>query len=331
MKIITWEEHVIDEALIGAAREAILELAPYYAHSLRPGLPYFPDFKMYGDLGEMRLADMDRTGIDVQVISCPAESGLLAPDVAIPLTRASNERIAAAIDANPDRFWGLAALPWQDPDAAAEELERCVTQLGFSGAMLSGRPDPGALFLDDERYDPILTTAERLGAPIYVHPGTPHPDVQNVYYARLPEELEARLSIFSWGWHNEAGIQVVRMMLAGVFDKHPNLQVISGHWGELVPYFLARLDQALPPECTGLSRTLTQTYADQVYVTPSGIFTNEHINFIRDTIGIDRILFSVDFPLVGNEDVVAYLEGADVTPEEREMIAYKNSEHLLGI
>ena len=330
MKIYTWEEHIADAELTGAVRDATLKLNPYFANSMKPGLPYFPDFQLYGDLGELRIADMDRNGISVQVMSYPTEIGLIGADEAIPMAQKINENLSAAVEAHPDRFRGLAALPWADPETATAELERAITQLGLSGALIAGRPDPGALFLDDERYEPVLAKAEELGVPLYIHPGTPHPDVQNVCYARLPEIIEARLSLFGWGWHNEAGIQVLRMLLAGTFDRHPQLQVISGHWGEFVPYYLARLDQALPQKCTGLSRTLTQTYADQVYVTPSGIFTNEHINFIRDTIGIDRILFSVDFPLVGNEGAAAYLEGASVTQEEREMIAFRNSEKLLS-
>ena len=331
MKIITWEEHIVDKDLTGASRDAILEISPYYANSLNPDLPYWPDFKVYADTAELRLADMDENGIDMQVLSCPAESGLLDGKVALPLAQAANEVLAKAVRAHPNRFRALATLPWQDPEASASELARAVKQLGMSGAMLAGRPARGAVFLDDARFEPVLAAAEELGVPIYVHPGTPHPDVQATYYARLDPVVEARVSVFGWGWHNEAGIQVLRMMLSGAFDRHPKLQIISGHWGEFVPYYLARLDQALPQECTGLSRTLTQTYAEQVYVTPSGIFTDEHIHFIRETIGVERILFSVDFPLVPNEGARAFLEGADVTPAERELIAHGNSERLLGL
>ena len=282
MKIITFEEHIIEKGLTGASRQAILNIAPYYADSLGSDLPYFPDFEVYADLGEKRLEDMDRNGIDMQVLSCPAESGLLPPETAIPLIKHVNDKLAAAKDAHPDRFRAFAALPWTDPQAAAEELTRCVCDLGMSGALLAGRPDPGALFLDDDRYLPILAAAERLNVPIYIHPGTPHPAVQETYYARLEPEITARISLFGWGWHNEAGIQVLRMILAGTFDRFPKLQIISGHWGEFVPYYLARLDQALPQKCTHLSRSITQTYADQVYVTPSGIFTDAHIHFIRE-------------------------------------------------
>ena len=330
MKIITFEEHIIEKELTGASRQAILDIAPYYAYSLGRTLPYFPDFAVYADLGEKRIADMDRNGIDVQVLSCPAETGLLPPETAIPLTRAVNDRMAAATRAHPDRFMAFAVLPWADPQAAADELARCVLELGMAGALLAGRPDPGAIFLDDPRYMPILAVAERLGVPIYIHPGTPHPAVQDAYYARLETELSARLSLFGWGWHNEAGIQVLRMTLSGVFERFPKLQIISGHWGEFVPYYLARLDQALPRACTHLSTTITEAYARHVYVTPSGIFTEAHVRFIRDTIGIDRILFSVDFPLVPNDGARDWLTGMDITEKEKELIAHGNAEALFS-
>lgn len=329
MKIIAFEEHMIEKELTGVSRHAILGLAPYYADSLGKDLPYFPDFEVYADLGEKRIADMDRNGITMQVLSCPAETGLLAPEVSVPLTMRVNDTLSAAVKAHPDRFLAFATLPWTDPKMAALELKRAVTQLGLSGALLAGRPDTGPLFLDNPQYEPILAMAEKLEVPIYIHPGTPYPAVQETYYGGLQPEITARVSLFGWGWHNEAGIQVLRMILAGVFEKFPKLQIISGHWGEFVPYYLARLDQALPQKCTGLSRSITETYAGHIFVTPSGIFTDAHIHFIRETIGIERILFSVDFPLVPNENARSFLEKADISPREREMIAFLNARQLI--
>lgn len=331
MKVITLEEHVIDKELNMAAQEEILKIAPYFADTLGKDLPYYPDFQLYADTGDLRLADMDKNGITMQVLSCPAESGLIDGDKAIPLAKQANDRMAKAIAAHPDRFAGLASLPWAAPEAAADELERAVKDLGFRGAMLAGRPAKGAVFLDDPAYEPVLARAEALDVPIYIHPGTPLPQVQDAYYARLDPIVSARTSVFGWGWHNEAGIQVLRLILNGVFEKHPKLQIISGHWGELVPYYLARLDQALPQKCTHLSEPISDVYKKHIYVTPSGIFTNEHINFTRDVLGLDRLLFSVDFPLVGDEGVTDYLKQAPLSDEELAMVSYKNAADLLKL
>lgn len=331
MKIITVEEHIIDPDLNKAAQEEILKLAPYFSKTMEKGMPYYPDFQVYADTGDLRLADMDKSGITMQVLSCPAETGLIDAPKAIPLVKQTNDRMAKAISAHPDRFAGLACLPWSDPEAAAEELERAVKELHFNGVMLAGRPAKEAIFLDDPAYEPILAKAEELDVPIYIHPGTPAPAVQDAYYARLDPVVSARTSIFGWGWHNEAGIQVLRMILNGVFEKHPKLQIISGHWGELVPYYLARLDQALPPKCTHLSEPISEVYKKHVYVTQSGIFTNEHINFTRDVLGLDRLLFSVDFPLVPEDQAADYLKNAPLSDEEREAVSWKNAAKLLKI
>lgn len=331
MKIITIEEHITDSALDAAVRKCIMQDSPYYRLSLGKDLPYYPDFAIYAEIGDMRIADMDKNGIDMQVISCPAQSGMLTSVEAIPLTREINNRMAASVTKHPDRFAAFAALPWSDPEAAAEELDRAVQTLGMKGALLAGRPSREPVFLDDPRFSPLLETAERLGVPIYVHPGSPAPTVQDAYYARLEPELSARLSLFGWGWHNEAGIQVMRMILAGIFEKYPALQVISGHWGEFVPFFLSRLDQALPKQVTGLSRTVTETYAQNVYVTPSGIFTYPQLQFITQVLGAERIIHSVDFPLLGNEEACSFITNAPISDTDKEKIAHGNVERLLNL
>lgn len=331
MKIITIEEHITDPKLDGAVRKYLMKDAPYYGLTLGKDLPYYPDFNLYADMGELRIEDMDRNGIDMQVISCPAQTGMLLPEEAVPLTREVNDRMATAVAEHPDRFAAFASLPWTDPQAAAGELERAVTCLGMKGALLAGRPSREAVFLDAPEFSPVLEMAEKLKVPVYVHPGCPVPAVQEAYYARLDPEVSARLSIFSWGWHNEAGVQVIRMILAGVFERYPSLQVISGHWGELVPFFLSRLDQALPQKVSGLSHTITETYAQNVYVTPSGILTYPQLQFMIQVIGAERIIYSVDFPLVGNEGARMFIENAPVSEADKEKIAHGNVQKLLGI
>lgn len=331
MRIITIEEHITGTELDSAVRNLIMEDAPYYRLTLGKDLPYYPDFDLYKDMGELRIANMDKFGIDMQVISCPAQAGMIKDSEVVPLVREVNDSMAAAVAKHPTRLAAFAALPWALPDAAAAELERAVTTLGMKGALLAGRPSREALFLDDPQFTPILETAAALDVPLYVHPGVPVPAVQSAYYDRLDPEVSARVSIFGWGWHNEAGIQVMRMILAGVFDKYPNLQVISGHWGEMVPFFLSRLDQALPQQVTGLERTITQTYAENVYVTPSGIFTYPQLQFALQELGVKRIIHSVDFPLVENDDAQAFIVDAPLSEDEKELIAHGNAERLLKL
>jgi uncharacterized protein len=146
--------------------------------------------------------------------------------------------------------------------------------------------------------------------PLYVHPSHPLPQVQQAYYSGFSPEVTAQFSLAGWGWHHEAGIHVLRLILSGTFTKFPGLQVISGHWGEMVPFYLQRLDDAIPPKVTGLTQTITETYRSHVWVTPSGIFNLPHFEFIHTVIGADRIIWSVDYPyltLDGTQEFIGKL------------------------
>ena len=285
--------------------------------------------KSASDVGAGRISEMDKHGIDMQVLSYSSSSQLAPASQALDLTRAANDRLAEAVRANPSRFAGFATLPWQDPQAAAAELQRAVKELGMVGTLLQGRP--GQSFLDDVRYEPVLAKLNELQVPIYVHPGFPLPQVREPYYGGLDKEVSARLSLFGWGWHNEAGIQVIRMILSGKFDKFPNLQVISGHWGEMVPFYLQRMDDTIPQEASGLSRSITDTYKAHVYVTPSGMLNLPHFEFIHKVLGADHILHSVDYPYLTLTGASDFLEGLPVSPEDKEKIAHRNAEALLRL
>jgi len=344
MKIITIEEHTVDADIAKVTMAAQSAQAGYMADwtdrvteqtkSFKENRPHLVSIKkaMEGarDIAAGRIADMDRHGIDMQVLSY-SSSPQLAPVAAqaIELTRAANDRLAEAVRANPTRFAGFATLPWQDPRAAAEELDRAVTKLGLKGTLITGRP--GETFLDDERYEPVLAKAHDLKVPIYIHPGFPLPQVQKPYYGGFEKEVTARLSLFGWGWHNEAGIQVIRMILAGRFDKYSNLQVISGHWGEMVPFYLQRMDDAMPKEVTGLSRTISETYRAHVYVTPSGMLNLPHFEFIHKVIGADRIIYAVDYPYLTQDGARAFLENLSISQEDKEKIAFRNATNLFRL
>jgi len=184
---------------------------------------------------------------------------------------------------------------------------------------------------DDARYEPILAAFSELKVPLYVHPGLPLPAVQAPYYGGLERELSARLAMFAWGWHNESGVQVVRMLLAGAFDRHPGLQVISGHWGEMVPFFLQRLEDSIPWEASGLRRPIVQTYREHVYVSPSGMLTLPHFQFIHALMGAERILYSIDYPYQSLDGARAFIERLPVSDADKALIAHGNAERLLGL
>lgn len=343
MKIICVEEHTIDLPIVEAARPASLAEAGYMADwgsrftdrpdSFGDNLPHLQApssaVSLARDMGEGRITEMDKHGIDMQVVSYSSPLQLVPKDQAVQLARAANDRLAAACNANPSRLRGFATLPWQDPEAAAAELERAVKELRFVGTLLVGRPDE--TFLDDPRHEPVLAKLNELEVPIYVHPGFPLPQVREPYYGGLGKEVSARLSLFGWGWHHEAGIQVIRMMLAGVFDRHPQLRVINGHWGEMVPFYLQRMDDMLPPEATGLSRTISQTYRDHVYVTPSGMLNAPHFEFVHKVMGADRMIYAIDYPYLTMTGARTFLEELNISQADKEKIAFRNAEKLLRL
>nr|WP_315216015.1 amidohydrolase family protein [uncultured Duganella sp.] len=343
MKLICVEEHVLDPAIGAATQQLALAQAPYLpdwgsrvtdgVHVAHPGRPHViaaSDSTRKGlEMGAARLADMDGAGITMQVLSYGGFPQLLPDAQSIDLNRAANDRLAQAAQAHPTRFAGFATLPWQAPEAAARELERAVKQLGLKGALINGRPGDG--FLDDPRYAPILAAFDELKVPLYVHPGLPLPAVQAPYYGGFERELGARLAMFAWGWHNEAGIQVVRMLLAGAFDRHPGLQVISGHWGEMVPFFLQRLEDSIPQEASGLARPIAQTYREHVYVSPSGMLTMPHFQFIHAMMGAERILYSIDYPYQSLDGARDFIERLPVSDADKALIAHGNAERLLGL
>ncbi len=343
MKIITIEEHVSDRALAQACQQAQAAEAAYFGDWAKaskdgqnPSTENIPKLvsaatAMAGaaNMGAERIAEMDLHGIDMQILSYSNSPQLLTPEVAIPLVQAANDRLGETIKAYPTRFGAFATLPWSDPQSAAQELERTVKQLGFSGALLTGRP--GDTFLDDPKYAPVLAIAEALNVPIYMHPGVPMKAVQEKYYAGFTADVTARLSMFGWGWHAEAGVQIVRMILAGIFDQYPKLQIIAGHWGEMVPFYLARMDDTLPPSVTGLSRTISETFVQHVYVTPSGMLNQPHFDFTLNVMGAERIIYAVDYPYLTNTGARDFLENAPITAQQKALIGHGNAERLFKL
>ncbi|HWG12986.1 MAG TPA: amidohydrolase family protein [Streptosporangiaceae bacterium] len=322
MRVITLEEHFWTDALTEGNRTAQSAAASV------PRLGALADDLR--DLGPRRLADMDAAGIDVQVLSvaAPAAQELDAAS-AVRLARDANDRLAAAVGQHPDRFAGFATLPTPDPDAAAAELERTVTGHGFKGALINGHT--GGRFLDDEKFWPIFERAEALAVPIYLHPTYPTAQAMEVYYQGFEESVSATLATSGWGWHAETGLHVLRIILGGVFDQFPGLQMIVGHMGENLPFSLARADERLTPVATGLKRRVGDYFRDHFNVTTSGYFTDPPLLCALMVLGADRILFSVDYPFASNGRARAFLDAAPISEADREKIAHGNAERLLGL
>lgn len=282
------------------------------------------------DLGEGRLQSMDAAGIDVQVLSAVAHAVQeLDPDQALDVSRDLNNRMAAAVTAHPDRFRAFATLPMCDPKASAAELGRAVEELGFVGAMIHGQTH--GVFLDDPSADPVLATAERLGVPVYLHPAEPPPAVRAAYFSGLEPALAGTLATAGWGWHAECGLHVLRMVVGGVFERFPRLQVIVGHMGENLPFSLARADERLTPVATGLSATVAETVLQHVHLTTCGYTTAPPLLCALMVFGADRMLFSVDHPFSDNAQATAFLRDAPLSPADRQKIAHGNAERLLRL
>ena len=330
MKIITIEEHLAGAPINDYLAKYTAKDAPYTAKAHGKGRPYDADPELFGDLDKRRIEDMDQYGITMQILSCPAKSQLLPKTEAPAIVKETNDYIAHTVKKHPDRYGAFALLPWSEPEEAAKEAER-VKKMGFQGILLAGRASAGNEFLDDNRFLPILEVCESLELPIYIHPGAPLKAVQEAYYGNLGEEVSARLSLHGWGWHNEAGIQVLRTILAGRFDQYPKLQLIAGHWGEMLPFFLSRIDQSMPLSVTKLERTVTETFKQNVYITPSGIFDYPQLKFCVEVVGADRIIHSVDCPFISNEGAKPFIENAPLSESEKQMIAYQNAELLFGL
>lgn len=329
MKIITLEEHFINPAIAAASAAALECLAPshrdaYSKYSSKTS------FAQMTDLGAIRIADMDANRIDMQVLSIGGPGiQLIAPQEAVPLAIAANDELGDAIKAHPDRLAGFATLPTTNPQAAADELERTVTKLGFKGAMISGATNDK--FLDEDEFSPILEMANKLKVPIYLHPTAIMKSVRDSYYTCKNPDVSARFAASGWGWHMEVGIHIVHMIVNGTFDKYSDLQMITGHWGEFVPFLLDRMDEQMPQEVTGLEHNISHYYRNHVHITPSGLFTMPLFKCAVEMMGADRIMYSVDYPYVGNEGARAFLENAPISQIDMEKIAYKNAERLLNL
>jgi predicted TIM-barrel fold metal-dependent hydrolase len=279
------------------------------------------------DMGELRLREMDEAGIDIQVLSHGAPgTQKLDADAARRMARQTNDRLAAFIKGNPKRFSGLGLLPTPDPTAAADELERIVTRLDLKGAMVHGLTN--GKFLDEKQFWPIFDRAEALDVPLYIHPSFPHPAVIDAYYkdyaAAYPELIGPAL-----GFTVETATQAVRLVLSGVFEKHPKLKIILGHLGEGIPFLLWRVDQSLSR--TSSDTSFKETFRKNFYLTTSGNFSDTALTASIAEMGIDRIMFSVDWPFISNKMATDWLNTSSLSAVDKAKVFGGTAKALLKL
>ena len=279
------------------------------------------------DLGELRLREMDEAGIDMQILSHGAPSAQkLTGTHAVELTRRVNDRLHAIVAANPERFAAFAALPTSDPKAAADELER-TAKLGFRGPMIHGLAN-GA-FLDDKRFWPIFERAQSMDVPVYLHPAVPLSTVMDAYYKDYVQDFPMVIRA-AWGFTVETATQAIRLVLSGVFDAYPRLKIVLGHLGETLPFLLWRIDHALARP-SGKAMRFRDVFCEHFYITTSGNFSNPALLCCVMELGIDRILFAVDWPFVPNKPAVEWINTVPLCDEDKVKILSANAKRLFRI
>ena len=289
------------------------------------------------ELGPGRIGAMDEAGINVQILSAhtpgvqnvPGQQGI---DFAYRL----NKMIAdGPMAAYPGRYQAYATLPLQDPEASADELERAVREDGFVGAMTNGFI--GKKFLDHPDFEPLLARAEALDVPIYLHPGFPPVEVFDIYYrtVRPGYDQEYQNYIFSgsgYGWHQEVLTQCLRLVMTGVFDKFPKLQMIIGHMGEGLPFYYERIvgDMSESTQAS-LHKPIAQYLSDNFWYTTSAFFQDELLHLLLRYISVDRVMFGTDYPFANMKQGTDWFRAVDLPREAKEKIAFRNAEKLFGI
>jgi uncharacterized protein len=321
MRTITLEEHFLTETYVRATAE----------YSAKMGMQ-FPEMQAkLLDLGAGRIAAMDEGGVDLQVMSLVAFGleGLSAADGTV-VAREVNDELAAAVAKHPDRLAGFATLALKDVGEATRELERCVKKLGFCGVMVNGTVE--GRFFDDARFLPFFEAAAALGVPVYLHPAPPPEPVREVYFSGLPGELGPMLSIAGWGWHSETALHTLRLIVSGLFDEVPGLQLIIGHMGEGLPFALARSSGMLSGAAK-LKQTVADYFKTNIHLTTSGYFTLPPLECALEVVGIERLMYSVDYPFSANTKGRDFLEkvAGVLSVEEMEMLVGGNAAKVLRL
>ena len=320
--LITLEEHFLSPAVLQSS-------ASSYSEQLKH-LPGVSD--QLADLDKIRLQSMDASKVSFQIISH-------APGpMSLEQCRAANDQLAHAVQNNPDRFAGFAVLPVANPAECPAELTRCVKELGFVGALIDNHAikDSSPVYYDSPAYLPFWQTAQDLDIPIYLHPTWPTDSMLSLLYTgeTIPPPASKSISSSGFGWHSDVATHVLRLFASGLFDRLPNLKIIIGHMGEMLPFMLERIFQ-LSPRWGTRTRDFKQVWDENVWITTSGDWSVNPMACILRNTKVDHVLYSVDYPFAKNEDGLKFMEELEdsglVNAEQLEMIAFRNAEKLLGV
>jgi predicted TIM-barrel fold metal-dependent hydrolase len=345
MKIIGLEEHYRLPAIEDVSKpddpymlmKAALTKSALYTNDPKSGWP-----EGINDLGAGRIAAMDAAGIDVQILShaVPGVEGV-EPSLAIGLATQANDAVAATVATYPERFRGFATLPMLDPAASARELERTVRDLGFVGALINGHVN--GRYLDDKFFWPVFECAESLGVPIYLHPTIPPKPVIAAYYSGFAPAVNWELATGGGGWHIDTAVHSMRLILGGVFDRFPKLQIIVGHQFETLSWWAWRADYVLAPSHSGLKRTVKEYLRENFYggILPGELvdqpagemdsgwsLANNVYQAMVNVIGIDRIIFTTDYPYANMKAARQFFDQMPISQPDKEKIAHLNAERL---
>jgi predicted TIM-barrel fold metal-dependent hydrolase len=323
MRTITLEEHFATPKFMDGPGSELKERA------LKFGGPASKLLEQLYDVGDKRIAEMDAARIDMQILSITSPgTEQLETAEAVAVARETNDYLAEAMRSHPERFGGFAALPTADPEAAAAELERTIRDCGFKGAVINGHVN--GRYLDDKFFWPIFERAEALHAPIYLHPTPPPKPVIEASYSGFAPIVTEMFAGPGWGWHIETALHALRIILGGTFDRYPGLQLVVGHMGETLPFMLQRVDM-MPVAMTKLNRPISYYLRENIHYTFSGFnFTPAFLNLFLE-VGVDRIMFSADYPYASMVQARAFLDQLPVSTADRERIAHGNAERLFGI
>lgn len=287
------------------------------------------------DIQKRRIAEMDRHGMQMMILSlnAPAVQAFPDPRKAAEVARKANDFLAGEVAKRPDRFQGLAALAMQDPDGATRELVRCVKELGFRGALVNGfsqvEKADSMVYLDDPRYQGFWVECEKLGVPFYLHPRNPLPSASQIY------EGHPWLLGPTWAFGQETAVHALRLMASGLFDRHPRLQIILGHLGEGLPYSIWRVDNRnawtkQPPRYPA-KRPLGEYFQQNFHLTTSGNFRTQTLIDAMLEVGADRVLFSTDWPFENVDHAAIWFDGCAISEADRLKIGRTNAQRLFKL
>ena len=267
---------------------------------------------------------MDAAGIDIAVLSqtAPGIQGISSPTEASGLAIEANNALHSAIAMHMTRFKGFAALNMQNVDHACDELKRCVLELGFVGALVNGSSQ--GIYLDDPSMAPLWSCLEDLDVPLYLHPGIP---------TDQPSSMVKELDGATWGWSFDTATHALRLIVKGVFEQHPGANVILGHMGENLPFYLWRLDSrfATTRYRDSISMSPGDCFRKHFWITTSGVCDNAALQCSIDSLGIDRVMFSTDYPYEDIELAGNWIEQAPISNTIRQKIYRDNAQHLLKL